>query len=84
MHNRASQRAELDQKQRGSQAADRAPAGSQAEKPNSAELEERIRQRAYQLYVAGDVRTGMPRKTGALRKRRFSASREAADQSFSA
>jgi len=31
-----------------------------------------------------DARTGMPTRTGALRKRRFSASREAADQSFSA
>jgi Protein of unknown function (DUF2934) len=58
MHNRASQRAELDQKQRGPQAADRSPAGSQAEKPNSAELGQRIRQRAYELYVAGGCKDG--------------------------
>lgn len=54
MHNRASRRAEVDQKQRGSQAADRSPAGS----GNSAQLEQRIRQRAYELYVAGGCKDG--------------------------
>jgi len=58
MHNRASQRTEVDQKQRAPHVAGRSPAGGQAEKPNSAELERRIRQRAYELYVAGGCKDG--------------------------